>query len=214
MVVEIDEETVKQLRAILSSLSKPVTLHLFTTEAHCLYCNEAAEIIEKLASLSSLIRVVKCSCDVDSEEAKRFGVDKHPAIVIHGERPYNIRYFGVPSGYEFGVLVEAIVAASRGEASLPPHVVDVVRGVKGRVHVQVFVTPTCPYCPSMALAAYMFAVVNENVVADVVEAMEFPDLAYKYKVLSVPKTIINEGVEIEGAVPVELFAEKVAEASR
>jgi predicted DsbA family dithiol-disulfide isomerase len=48
---------------------------------------------------------------------------------------------------------------------------------------------------------------NPLITADMIEAIEFPHLAEKYEVTGVPKTIINEKVEIEGAVPENVFLE-------
>ena len=53
--------------------------------------------------------------------------------------------------------------------------------------------------------AHALAMVNPNVTAEVVEAEEFPDLARRYRVMSVPKTVINDAAEFVGAVPEEAF---------
>ena len=45
------------------------------------------------------------------------------------------------------------------------------------------------------------AFANPNITAFAVEATEFPDLARKYHVSGVPKTIVNEEIEILGALP-------------
>jgi predicted DsbA family dithiol-disulfide isomerase len=47
-----------------------------------------------------------------------------------------------------------------------------------------------------------------------VEATEFPHLAQKYHVIGVPRTIINESITIEGAVPEETFLEHVLKAAK
>jgi len=212
LVVELDEETRRRLMELFKELKGPVRLYLFTTQGHCLYCNETETIVDEVSSLSELIEVVKCECEADSEEARRFGIERHPAIVVHGEKPYGIRYFGMPSGYEFGTLIEAILAVSTGESGLPQAVEERVRGVDKPAHIQVFVTPTCPYCPLMATAAHRFALVNQNITADVIEAVEFPELADRYRVMAVPKTIINDRVEFEGAIPEREFAELLIKA--
>ncbi len=50
--------------------------------------------------------------------------------------------------------------------------------------------------------------------ADVIEAIEFPELSARYKVYSVPKIVINESVQFEGAYPEKLFVDKVIEAAK
>ena len=52
------------------------------------------------------------------------------------------------------------------------------------------------------------AFANPNITAYAVEASEFPDLARRYQVTGVPKTIVNEEVEILGALPQDAFVEQ------
>lgn len=57
------------------------------------------------------------------------------------------------------------------------------------------------------------AIENQHVVADAIEAGEFPDLAAHYAVMGVPKTVVNERVEFVGAVPEDVFVRHVLEAA-
>jgi predicted DsbA family dithiol-disulfide isomerase len=52
------------------------------------------------------------------------------------------------------------------------------------------------------------AFANPNITAIAVEATEFPDLARKYQVSGVPKTVVNDSVEILGALPQDMFIEQ------
>lgn len=56
------------------------------------------------------------------------------------------------------------------------------------------------------------AVESEHVIADVVEATEFPQLAQKYRVMSVPKTVVNEKTQFVGALPEDRFLGEVMKA--
>ena len=58
------------------------------------------------------------------------------------------------------------------------------------------------------------AVESPFIVADVIEVSEFPEVAQQYKVLSVPKVVVNEQVSFEGALPEAGFLDKVLEATR
>jgi predicted DsbA family dithiol-disulfide isomerase len=49
--------------------------------------------------------------------------------------------------------------------------------------------------------AHKLAVASDWVTAEMVEATEFPHLANRYQVYGVPRTVINEVIHIEGAVP-------------
>ena len=53
---------------------------------------------------------------------------------------------------------------------------------------------------------------NEMITADAVEVSEFPHLAQKYRVMGVPKTVINETQSIEGAGPESMLLNKILEA--
>jgi predicted DsbA family dithiol-disulfide isomerase len=53
------------------------------------------------------------------------------------------------------------------------------------------------------------ALESPKVVADVIEIQEFPQLARLYQVMAVPKTVINDAVEVVGAVPEETLLEQV-----
>jgi len=208
--LRLDERTAEAVRRLFSRMVADVRLYYFASSEDTPYQRATREVLRALSELSDKLHLVEA--DEASPLASRYGVDKFPAILVHGVEEYNIRYFGAPLGHEFGVLVRTIVDASRGEVELPPDVVSAISKVGERVHVQVFVTPTCPYCSLAARAAFMYAIVNLNVVADVIEAAEFPELADRYAVYAVPKVVINDQVEFEGAVPHEVFVERILEA--
>ena len=68
-----------------------------------------------------------------------------------------------------------------------------------------FFTPTCVYCPQMISLANQAAIESPLVSAVAIDATEFPDLVRRYNVNGVPKTIINDTMEIMGAAPEEEF---------
>lgn len=61
----------------------------------------------------------------------------------------------------------------------------------------------------MARAAHAFALANPYVTAEVVECQEFPEVANRYQVTGVPKTVINDRTEFVGAVPDEMFVNEI-----
>src|SRR5690606_36762162 len=82
------------------------------------------------------------------------------------------------------------------------------------VHLQVFVTPTCPYCPRAVVLAHAMAIASDRVRADMVEATEFPHLSMKYNVMGVPRTVINDREFVEGAVPEYMLVDAIRAALR
>jgi len=211
----IPEEHKKHLQDELASkLVNPVRLVVFTQEYECPYCAQARGLIEELAGLSDKIGVEVYDFVADSGKARAYGVDKVPAVAIVGEKDYGVRFYGLPYGYEFQTLLEGIIAVSRGKTDISEEVREKLKGINTPVRIQVFVTLTCPYCPSVASLAFKFAVESDMVRADVVDVGEFPHMGHKYAVMGVPKTVINEKVEFLGAVPEEVFLEHVLLAAR
>ena len=49
------------------------------------------------------------------------------------------------------------------------------------------------------------ALENPKISASIVDATEFPDLVRRYRINGVPKTVVNDRVEILGSQPEEIF---------
>jgi glutaredoxin-like protein len=125
------------------------------------------------------------------------------------ETDYGIKFYGIPAGYEFASLIEAIKLVSTGSHGLKPDTTKFLDGLKKDVHLQVFVTPTCPYCPGAVLLAHKMAYYSPKVKGDMIEATEFPHLSQKYRVMGVPRTVINEKEFQEGAAPENTIITKI-----
>ena len=198
------------------ALTEPVKLVMFTQEMECQYCRETRMISEEVAELSDKISVEVYDFVRDQEIAEHYNIDKIPAIAIvrGGQKPkdYGIRFYGIPSGYEFSSLIENIMMVSRGESGLSAETKAWVANLQEPVHLQVFVTPTCPYCPQAVIMAHQLAMESEFITADMVEAIEFPQLSNKYQVHGVPRTVINESTHMEGAAPEPILLGKLQEA--
>lgn len=98
---------------------------------------------------------------------------------------------------------------SRGAPGLSAKTLAELEKLTGPVAIQVFVTPTCPHCPRAVVLAHKLAMASDKVTASMVEATEFPQLANRYQVYGVPRTVINDVIHIEGAVPETMLIEKL-----
>ncbi len=196
----------------LQGLLAPVKLLYFTQELECPACRETGQLLRELAEVPSQISLQTLNFQLDREAVDKYRIDKIPATVVLGAKDYGLRFYGLPSGYEFVTLLDAIVAASIGESGLSGATIEKVMRIDRPVHLQVLVTPTCPYCPSAVRLAQRMAMANDFVTADMVEATEFPHLVQRYRVIGVPRTVVNETVYIDGALPEEAFVDRVLEA--
>ncbi|MEM0480758.1 MAG: thioredoxin family protein [Candidatus Aenigmatarchaeota archaeon] len=206
----LSEQDKKEIKKMLDgNLVNKVTILFFNGNTkECIYCKEIEELLKELESLSDKIEVK--IYDINSEVAKKYDVKYAPTILF--EQKPNVRYLGIPSGYEFGAFLEDIIHISKDEVHLKLSTAKIISQINKKVEIKVFVTPTCPYCPKAVHIAHQFAMLNPNIVAEMIEAIEFEDLANKYEVMAVPKIVINDKVEFEGAVPEEYFAEQVIKA--
>ncbi len=219
---EIRDVTRKKLGA---EMVNKVTLLYFTQEPRllivpggvpgqeCLYCRETRQLLEEVKSLSDKIELQVLDFVADKDKAAAHGVDKIPATVVIGETDHGIRFFGIPSGYEYTSLVQAIIDVSRGSTELSPKTKESLKSVAKDVRIQVFVTPTCPYCTVAVRLGHQMALESPRVSCDMIEATEFPHLVQKYGVFGVPKTIINDAITVDGAVPEEVFLGNVLKAA-
>lgn len=196
-----DREKVKER---LDGIDSTVTLVVFTQETECDYCRETRELVEELGALSDKLSVEVKDFVAQSGEASALGVDKIPAIAVLGAggRDFRVRFYGIPAGYEFVSLLESIELASSGDSGLAAETRERIRTIDKPLHLQVFVTPTCPYCPRAVVQAFRFAVENPNIHAAMVEATEFPHLSNRYGVSGVPHTVIGDSQQpMVGALP-------------
>ena len=198
----------RQVRKALESMTKPVTLAVFTAsdgEPHtCEICEDTRQLVEEIAFLSDGKIAAKVH-DVtrEAELARGYGVDAAPAVVVLDAegKDHGIRFFGIPTGYEFGTLIADINMVSSDDHGLRAETLARLATLTGPLHLQVFVTPTCPYCPQAVHLAHRLAFASDRVTAAMIDASEFPDLADRYDVHAVPLTIINDVIRVEGGVP-------------
>jgi glutaredoxin-like protein len=138
----LNEQIAKEVRAALDGLETPVTLKVFTQEMECHYCKENRELAEEVAALSDKLSVEVYDFVNDQAVVEEYGIDKVPAIAVVGARDYGVRMYGIPSGYEFGSLIEAIKLVSEGDSGLSEETRRLVAQLEKPVTVQVFITPT------------------------------------------------------------------------
>jgi glutaredoxin-like protein len=219
IIGEQDRLTLSDLFA--RGLAQPVKLVLFTQRQSpliipgvqaCELCEQSEQLVKEVAEHSDKLSAEIYDFSRDEESAKAYGVDKIPGIALIGAKDYGVRFYGFPGGYEFSALIEAIMDVSRGNTGLATEVKEQLQALSQDVHIQVFSTPTCPYCSRAVRIAHQMAVESDHVCADAIEATEFPDLVDRYAIRGVPKIVLNETRGFEGALPAAAFLRRVLEA--
>jgi glutaredoxin-like protein len=209
-----DEDRQKLIEEFGRKLTVPVKLAFFTQNLDCMYCAPTEMILKEVAGLSEKISLETWNFVNDKPQAEQYGIDKIPAVAVVGQKDCGVRFYGIPAGYEFASLVASVIDVSRGETGLSQESKDILKSISKPVRIQVFVTPTCPYCQSMVRLAHQAAVESGLVTAHMVESTEFPHLAQRYGVMGVPKTVLNDLHSIDGAVPEHVFMHHLQEAGK
>jgi alkyl hydroperoxide reductase subunit AhpF len=134
-----DEAAVKKE---FERLDGPVRLVVFASELGAETNAQTVRLMKEVGALSDRVSVDVYNPHIDRAEAERYGVTASPAVVVEGARDYGVRFLGIPAGYEFSNLIDAIVAVSRGEASLTEDTKAQLAGLDQDVTIKVFATPT------------------------------------------------------------------------
>jgi len=210
----IKENDAELLKKKFAEYTGPIKFLYFKSENNCETCEIAGDLLGEVSSLTDKISLDTYDMDADEEMVEKYGIDKVPALVIEGDKDFGIRFYGVPSGYEFNSLLNAMENVSRGNIDLAGVIREDLDKLEKEIHVQVFVTPNCPHCPGAVKTAQNFAIYSDKIKADMVEVSEFPELAQKYQVMSVPKVVINEKIDFVGALGDREYLEKILEANK
>jgi glutaredoxin-like protein len=203
----LSDDILQQIRDVFDQLQNPIEILFFGSKKDCKYCDDTLQLVTEVAEISDKLSLSVYDADDNAEIARQYKVDKFPGMVIVGRDgdqilDYGIRYAGIPSGHEFSSLIHDLVLVSGRDSGLGQETRNYLQSLNEPVHLQVFVTPTCPYCPRAVILAHQMALESPLVEAEMVEAMEFPDLSNRFGVSGVPQTTINYGAgTVVGAVP-------------
>ena len=131
------------VRKEFERINGPVKLVVFSQELVAgELCRQNEQLMKEVAELSDQITVEVLNPQIDRARAEAYGVSDVPLTVVEGARDYGISFLGIPAGYEFSNLIDAIVATSRGESSLSDETKATLATLPGEVEIKIFSTPT------------------------------------------------------------------------
>ncbi|MBN2115937.1 MAG: thioredoxin family protein [Anaerolineales bacterium] len=204
----LNDQIIKQINEVFEDLKEPVQVLYFGSRENCDYCEEAKQLFEEVAATHDKIELSLYDLQENQDIAQKFNVSSAPGVVIAARdgaevMDLGIQFSGIPSGHEFSTLINDILLVSQRDSGLNEKTREFLKNLDKPLHLQVFVTPTCPYCPRAVLLAHQMAMENPQMIrAEGVEAMEFPELASRFNVSGVPQTVINSGAgTVVGAAP-------------
>jgi glutaredoxin-like protein len=193
-------------RKFAQGMKEDITLLLIFDEGSAI----AKELIDLANTLSQITPKIK----VDIEPAdggknprmRQLHIEHWPCLVLVKGDFARIRYYGIPAGYELPSLIDAIVELSSTSTPLSPKAKSALATVRRRANIKIFILTTCQFCPTVARHAYRGAIESPRVTAEIFDSHMFPDLATRHSVMGVPKIILNDNLDITGAITdVEFF---------
>jgi alkyl hydroperoxide reductase subunit AhpF len=143
----LNEQIIEQVKQTFAQMKEPVQMLFFGSRENCEYCTEAQQLLEELAAVDEKLGLSIYDLQDNADMAALFHMDKAPGIVIaarDGEKiiDFGIQYSGIPSGHEFGVLINDILLVSGRDSGLSESVREFLKHLEKPLHLQVFVTPT------------------------------------------------------------------------
>src|SRR5579862_6404285 len=150
-VAFLSVENQNEIKKMFEELGGDVRLQFFTQHESpiivpgmdCPTCKDTRQLLEEAATLSDKLHLEVHELREDEPLAAEHDIPRLPALVMTADGVNGkVRYFGLPSGYEFSVLIGSILDVSKAQADLSDETMEVLNGLDKDLHIQVFVTPT------------------------------------------------------------------------
>ncbi len=192
---------------LAQGMNEEITLLLFL-DGGTIISEELKEFGNMMASSSQKIKVdIQTADDGKNEKLKHLHIENWPCMVLVKGDFSRIRYYGIPLGYELPPMIDAMIELSSSKTPLSPAARAALSTVRRRANIKLFVLQTCHFCPTVARHSYRAAIESKNVTAEIIDSSLFPDLAARHSVMGVPKIILNDNMDITGAmVEADFFA--------
>jgi alkyl hydroperoxide reductase subunit AhpF len=131
-----------QVSQKLAALRAPVALTLYTDGREPRYSPKARQLLGEVDQISDKVTVTHKDIAGDAKEAAADGVALAPGLLFGTSSPSRLRFYGVPMGYEFQSMMEAIEIVGAGEPVLMPETRQFLANLKTPVTLKVMSTPT------------------------------------------------------------------------
>lgn len=181
----ISEDMKPQLNAVFERMGDVVTL-----EVHSNGNDKSRELYEAMKDLSDLTDKLELTQVSDNS-------DTSPCVKLMRDGKYTgLAFHGIPGGHEFTSFILGIYNSSGTGQPIEDDDKNAILALDKKIDIKILISLSCTMCPELVIAAQRIASLNENVTAEVYDLNLFPDLRAKYKVMSVPCLVINDGENI------------------
>lgn len=197
-----------------TALKDDVRLFLFIQETHCHHCREIRRMLEKIASITHKIKLDVYNYAINKEIVGQYNIKRSPAIAVLGAEDFGVRYYSVPQDAELSNFLDDIVIISQGKESLERDFKKTLEQIKEPVQLELFISSLCPYSWPAEKNLLRLAMLSDKINLDIIDAMEFKEVAEGYNIHGIPITVINGTELIFGALPQEKFIKTIIEKTK
>jgi thioredoxin-like negative regulator of GroEL len=132
-----------------------------------------------------------------------------PALTLTHDQEEKIHYLALPDGPEEAPFFDALTHLAVGDVYGAGPLSEKLAEVEQPAELLVFIAPTCPHCPQAVKVANQLALANPKITASIIDVQQFPELAGRFAVSSVPLTVMDNGFSFTGVVPAAKVAEHI-----
>ncbi len=206
-----DAETWQQLPGFFDKLPQAVHLHLWGIEGASDGERETAVLCRALADHFDNINLKQFS--------RRKNYNFWPVLGVMGDdggKPvdYGVRIIGWPKGFQLTSLITAIQVVSFQAQTLEPLTRIQLAKLPADVIIEVLSTADNEGGALVAKIAFGLAVANEKVKSYLIMADEFPEAMIRHSAYTLPHTVVNGRVHIEGVIDEPMMMQQIAQAIR
>lgn len=174
----LDANIKAQLAQYLEMLEKEVQLKISAGSGKV--AQDMHELVDELASMSSLIKVEKA----ELERTPSFSINRP------GEDT-GIVFAGIPLGHEFTSLVLALLHVSGRAPKVDDQVIEQVKNIEGTHHFESYISLSCQNCPEVVQALNIMSVLNPNITHTMIDGAAFKDEVESKNIMAVPTVYLN-----------------------
>ncbi len=198
----------KDIRAAIAAqfaaLTRPVRLTCLTRTENDVFSEFTRKLCAELGSIDPKVSVAMQTVDAKDTETLCPAIELAPADADKSAIS-PVRFTGAPAGEEGKALLQSILLLGTGAHALTDASLALLNGLAEPRQVRVFSSPGCPYCPGQVIQIVRCMLARPDLIrVECVNVDEFPELAARYKVSSVPHTVFGDDCFLVGLVPEEI----------
>jgi len=149
-------------------------------------------LTHELVSMFQHLKKINSNINYNVINNKKNTEEIVPVIRIK-ELEDRIKFYGVPSGYQFGVFLETIDLIVNGKIKdISAEFKEFLELIDKKIENKLFVIPGCQHCPIIAKILITSSYINKKINTKIYYISDFPDLQKKYNIQGVPTLIIND----------------------